>query len=78
MGVSLAVAIGLSLAVAIVIALVVRRRRRDRYSTPAARYLRDVRGIQMDTYQQVKGPGYTRQVGNPPGYVGGTGPPVSF
>jgi hypothetical protein len=80
MGVALAVAIGLSLAVAFafVIALVVWRKRRDRYSTPAARYLRDVRGIQMDTYQQVKRPGYTRQVGNPPGYVGGTGPPASF
>jgi hypothetical protein len=29
----------------------------------------------MDTYQQVKGRGYTRQAGDPPGYVGGLGPP---
>jgi hypothetical protein len=29
----------------------------------------------MDTYQQLKGPGYTRQAGDPPGYVGGLGPP---
>jgi hypothetical protein len=78
MGVALAVATGLSLAVAVLIALVVWRKRRDRYSTPEARYLRDVRGIQMDTYQQVKGPGHTPQVGDPPGYVGGTGPPVGF
>jgi hypothetical protein len=78
MGVALAVGTGLSLAAAVVIALVVWRRRRVRYSTPEARYLRDARGIQMDTYQQVKGPGHTRQVGNPPGYVGGTGPPLGF
>jgi hypothetical protein len=77
MGDLLAVAIGLSLAAAIAIALVVWRKRRDRYSTPAARYLRDVSGIRMDTYQQVKGPGYTRQAGDPPGYVGGLGPPAS-
>jgi sensor c-di-GMP phosphodiesterase-like protein len=78
MGVPLAVAIGLSLAAALVIAQVVWRIRRHRYSTPASRYLREVRGIKMGTYQQVQGPGYTRQVGNPPGYVGGTGPPVGF
>jgi hypothetical protein len=73
MGDLAAVAIGLSLATTLLVALLVWRKRRHR--DVAARYFRDVRGIHMDTYRQTKGPDYTRQLGNPPGYVGGTGPP---
>lgn len=75
MGIVLAVTIGVLIAVTLVAALLISFRRRHRPNTPAARYLRDVRGIQLDTYQQIK-PRYSRQVGDPGGYVGGTGPPV--
>jgi hypothetical protein len=75
MGVPAAVAVALLLVGAIPVAVVSWRKRRDRFSTPAARYMREVRGINMDTYRRVKAPGYARQVGDPQGYVGGTGPP---
>jgi hypothetical protein len=47
--------------------------RRDR--SPAAEYQRNMRGIRLGTYRQTKPP-HTGQVGEPQGYVGGTGPPL--
>jgi hypothetical protein len=73
MGELAAVAIGLSFATTLLVALLVWRKRRHRDA--AACYLRDVRGIHRDTYRQTKGRDYTHQLGNPAGYVGGTGPP---
>lgn len=59
----------------VVLVAVVLWRRRDR--SPAAEYRRNMRSIRLDTYGQIK-PRYTRQVGEPKGYEGGTGPPMSI
>jgi hypothetical protein len=59
---------------AIVVAAVVRH---GRGRTPAEEYQRNINGLRLGTYRQVT-PHYTRQVGEPNGYVGGTGPPVGI
>lgn len=75
MGDAVAVAIGVLLATAVLTALLVWHRLRHRDNSPAAKYLRDVRGIKVDTYRQTK-PRNNPQVGDAGGYVGGTGPPI--
>ncbi len=50
------------------------RRKRGRLS-PAENYQRDVKAVQLATYRQTTGRGYTRQVGEPFGYVGPLPPP---
>ena len=65
---------GLALLALVVLVAVILWLRRDR--SPAAKYRRNMRGIQLDTYRQTT-PRYTRQLGEPEGYVGGTGPPLS-
>jgi hypothetical protein len=66
------VLLGTVLLVVAVAAVLVRRRR---HRSPAAEYQRNVDAIRLANFRQTK-PRPTRQLGDPPGYVGGVGPPV--
>jgi hypothetical protein len=56
---------------AVLFAAIVVRRRRNLLS-PAEKYKRDADGFKLASYRQYKR-SYTRQIGDPPGYVGPPG-----